>query len=69
MRFWTDKRWEIGEGGLTVDNLKTDFHAYYTNGFMIFDVATGLGACQSLGGGAGVGRGCLFLSHLGGIDK
>jgi len=26
-------------GGEGVDNLQTDFHAYYTNDFMIFDVA------------------------------
>lgn len=46
-RFWTDKGWEMegrgGGGGRDVDNLKTDFHAYYTNDFMIFDVAAGVG--------------------------
>lgn len=29
--------------GAGADNLKTDFHAYYTNDFTIFDVAAGVG--------------------------
>lgn len=67
-RFWTDKGWKMegrgGGGGRGVDNLKTDFHAYYTNDFMIFDVAAGgLGGCGSLGGWVGGWRG-LFLSLI-----
>lgn len=40
-RFCADKGGEGEVGG--VDNLQTDFHAYYTNDFMIFDVAAGVG--------------------------
>lgn len=42
-------------GGRGVDNLKTDFHAYYTNDFMIFDVAVGVGRVWRPEGGGGEG--------------
>lgn len=53
----------MGGGGQGVDNLQTDFHAYYTNDFMIFDVmAAGVGRMQKHGMR---GWGGLFsLSHL-----
>lgn len=50
----------IMQRGWGVDNVQTDFHAYYTNDFMIFDVAAG---------GRGVGEMSLFRSHLNGSAK
>lgn len=62
-RFWTDKGWEMeGGGGWGVDNLKTDFHAYYTNDFMIFDVAAGVGRMWKPGWVGGWVEGSLSLS-------
>lgn len=48
-------------GGFRVDHPKTDFHAYYTNDFRIFDVPAGVGRTQKPDWRL---WGCLVLSHL-----
>lgn len=47
---WVDKGCEQGRGAALVLIIrKTDFHAYYTNDFRIFDAAAGVGRTQKSG--------------------
>ena len=61
-RFWSDKGGELVVVGVCDGNLQADFHAYYTNDVMIFDVAAGVWNMWKQKRTGWVEGGCFSLS-------